>query len=328
MIDLVLAFDLILMTTLISLAWLLLASRDLFRAVVLFIAFGLLLALAWTRLGAVDVALAEAAIGAGITGTLLLVGLGKLGSAERCRRTPRPTTFLQRLTPAVLIGIIIPSVTIILLLELRQLQIVSSGQQGLVLSLLDISGTDHPVTAVLLNFRAWDTLLEKGVLLLALVSIWSLDQARPLFHQEAPSPVLKGLSQLYLPILVIVSGALLWQGGYAPGGAFQAGALLSAGILLAILGGRSLLPAWYGMPLRLLAGCGLLIFILIAAATLLAGNLPLQYPQELAGALILLIEIVATVSIAVILAAAVAGGHPAEISATEQQQPPSSEGTS
>ena len=31
------------------------------------------------------------------------------------------------------------------------------------------SGVDHPVTAVLLNFRAWDTLLELAVLLLALL---------------------------------------------------------------------------------------------------------------------------------------------------------------
>ena len=325
MIDLALAFDLLLMATLICLAWLLLASPDLFRAVVLFISFGLLLALAWTRLGAPDVALAEAAIGAGITGALLLVGLGKLGSAERCRRTPRPTTFLQHLTPAVLIGVIIPSVTIILLLELRQLKVVSPGQQDLVLSLLDISGTDHPVTAVLLNFRAWDTLLEKGVLLLALVGIWSLDQARPLFHQEALSPVLKSLSQLYLPILVIVSGALLWQGGYAPGGAFQAGALLSAGILLAILGGRSLSPQCYGLPLRLLATCGLFVFLLVTAATLLISGLPLQYPERWAGTLILLIEIVATVSIAVILAAAIAGGSPDDILASQQQQPPSPE---
>lgn len=49
-----------------------LLSRDLFRAVVLFIAFGLLLALSWVRLGSPDLALAEAAIGAGLTGVLLL----------------------------------------------------------------------------------------------------------------------------------------------------------------------------------------------------------------------------------------------------------------
>jgi uncharacterized MnhB-related membrane protein len=59
-------------------ALLALASRDLFRAVVMFIVFGLLMALAWVRLEAPDVALAEAAIGAGLTGVLLLDTLGYL----------------------------------------------------------------------------------------------------------------------------------------------------------------------------------------------------------------------------------------------------------
>lgn len=49
-----------------------LLSRDLFRAVVMFMAFGLLMAVAWVRLQAPDIALAEVAIGAGLTGVLLL----------------------------------------------------------------------------------------------------------------------------------------------------------------------------------------------------------------------------------------------------------------
>ena len=316
-------FDLILLLTLISLAGLLLASTDLFRAVVLFIAFGLLLALAWVRLGAPDVALAEAAIGAGITGVLLLVGLGRLGSAERCRFTHAPLTFLQRLSAPVLVGVMIPSITLILLLELHQLAIATAGQQELVNSHLHVSGTGHGVTAVLMNFRAWDTLLEKGVLLLALIAIWSLDQARPLFFQKDISPQLTGLSRLLLPILIIVAGYVLWQGNQAPGGAFQSGALLSAGILLAILVGYNLPARWQALSLRLLLAVGFGVFLLIAAATLLLSGSPLQYPENLASGLILLIELVATASIAVLLAAAVVGGHPPDDLSTPAAKAPS-----
>ncbi|XZE19301.1 Na(+)/H(+) antiporter subunit B [Pirellulaceae bacterium SH449] len=46
--------------------------KDLFWAIISYILFGLLLALVWVRFGAPDVALAEAAIGAGLTGALLL----------------------------------------------------------------------------------------------------------------------------------------------------------------------------------------------------------------------------------------------------------------
>jgi len=72
------AFDALLGFALLWLAWRALASPDLFRAIVLFIAFGLLMALAWVRLDAPDIALAEAAIGTGLTGALLLAALTRL----------------------------------------------------------------------------------------------------------------------------------------------------------------------------------------------------------------------------------------------------------
>jgi uncharacterized MnhB-related membrane protein len=80
---LTLLFDVLLGLGLVVAALGALWSRDLFRAVVLFIVFGLLVALAWIRLQAPDVALAEAAIGAGLTGALLLDAVGHL------RRTTR-----------------------------------------------------------------------------------------------------------------------------------------------------------------------------------------------------------------------------------------------
>lgn len=57
-------------------------SRNLFRAVVVFIAFGMLMAVAWVRLQAPDIALAEAAIGAGLTGVLLLDAVSHLGGRQ------------------------------------------------------------------------------------------------------------------------------------------------------------------------------------------------------------------------------------------------------
>ena len=82
------AFDIVLGLTLLWLAWRALTSEDLFKGIVLFIAFGLLMALAWVRLNAPDVALAEAAIGAGLTGALLLSALAKLESATTQMSAP------------------------------------------------------------------------------------------------------------------------------------------------------------------------------------------------------------------------------------------------
>ena len=59
--------------------------RDVFAAVVGFVAFGLLLALVWVRIAAPDVALIEAAIGSGLTGGLLVAAGSRLGGARRRR---------------------------------------------------------------------------------------------------------------------------------------------------------------------------------------------------------------------------------------------------
>ncbi|MGV8900335.1 MAG: DUF4040 domain-containing protein [Burkholderiaceae bacterium] len=72
------AFDSLLALALLWSALRAMSTPDLLRAVVLFIVFGLLMALAWARLGAPDIALAEAAIGAGLAGALLLDTVGHL----------------------------------------------------------------------------------------------------------------------------------------------------------------------------------------------------------------------------------------------------------
>ncbi|MDO9465684.1 MAG: MnhB domain-containing protein [Thiobacillus sp.] len=168
---------------------------------------------------------------------------------------------------------------------------------------LDASGVAHPVTAVLLNFRGYDTLLEVAVLLLALLGVFALSQrADARMHPATPGhPVLQTLARVLAPLMVLVAGYLLWVGAHAPGGAFQAGAVLAAaGVLLRLAG---LLPAGAspGVLLRGGLALGLLVFLAVAAAALAQGSL-LQYPPALAGPLILLVETGLTLSIGLILA--------------------------
>ena len=74
-----LVFDVGLAMLVLAVASWTIAAREAFAAVIGFVVYGLLLALVWVRLDAVDVALTEAAIGGGLTGTLLL------GAAARLR---------------------------------------------------------------------------------------------------------------------------------------------------------------------------------------------------------------------------------------------------
>lgn len=73
--SLILVVDGMLALLMMGLAWAALNVTRPTQAVVLFAILGLVASLVWARLGAPDVALAEAAIGAGLTGALLFAHL-------------------------------------------------------------------------------------------------------------------------------------------------------------------------------------------------------------------------------------------------------------
>ena len=163
------------------------------------------------------------------------------------------------------------------------------------------SGVRHPVTAVLLNFRGYDTLLEIAVLLLALIVILAAGIDTSSDRARAANPVLQTMARLVAPVMVVVAVYLLWAGAFRPGGAFQAGAVLAAAAVMLHLTG--LLPSWQApaLKLRWALASGFLIFLAVAAGLVLQGAL-LQYPPAQAGMLILLIEAGLTLSVGLILA--------------------------
>ncbi len=184
------------------------------------------------------------------------------------------------------------------------------GLAAMVAAHLADSGVSNPVTAVLLNFRGYDTLLEMGVLLLALVGTWSLaGEGYP--REPLAGPVLDLLVRLLVPLMILVAGYLLWIGAHAPGGAFQAGSVLGAAGVLLILAGRHPGGPLAGAALRVALAAGLVVFLLVALAAPPAGRYLLQYPPGSAGGLILLIETAATLSIGCTLAALFLGKRPA-----------------
>jgi multisubunit Na+/H+ antiporter MnhB subunit len=187
----------------------------------------------------------------------------------------------------------------------------SDRMQRLVASNMAISGVENPVTAVLLNFRGYDTLLEIGVLLLAALGVFSAVPSPVILSKSTPSPILILLLRLLLPFIVLAGGYILWIGKYAPGGAFQAGAILAAG---GILLSTAAVPfnRFATKTMSIAMGIGLLTFIVVALATMMVRGNFLQYPVAQAGTLILVIEAAATISIAIILNILFIGGNPEE----------------
>jgi multisubunit Na+/H+ antiporter MnhB subunit len=283
-------------------------AREASTAAAGFIAYGLLLALVWVRLEALDVALTEAAISGGLGGVLLLGAAARLRTTEARAQAEWPSVTL-RLAAAVLSAA------------------VAAGLAGGVLLLPDpaptlapaaaanetLTGLGNPVTNVLMAFRAMDTLLEKVVLLLALVGVWSLAPDRlwggrpgPR-HQADPHGALAFFARLLSPVGIVVGSYVLWTGANYPGGAFAGGTIVAAMWLLLIMAGLADTPPVRSPGLRLVLIAGPGVFVVVGLVGLCFGSAFLAYPVAHAKTLIVAIEIAMMLTIAATLGLLVAG---------------------
>lgn len=170
---------------------------------------------------------------------------------------------------------------------------------------INVSGVTNPVTAVLLNFRAYDTLLEIAVLLIVVIAVLpTRNNHAPLVQfsgNQNASLVLLTLQRWIAPTLILFAGYLLWAGAYKPGGAFQAGALL-AGTCVLMFQSEQYRANYTATVARYLMAAGLAVFVATGTALIWLGGSLLGYPSGSAPVFILLIEGAATVSIAISLA--------------------------
>ena len=283
-------------------------ARDAFTAVVSFIAYGLLLTLAWVYLRGIDVALTEAAIGAGLTGALLINAAARLRPTEAAARAERPTAPSRWFAAGV-------SACVTLALGLCVLALPNPAPTLAhdVAANIATTGVGNPITAVLLAFRAIDTLLETIVLLLVLIGVWSLTPdrywgGRPGPRQYAdPNGILAYAARLLAPIGIVVGIYIFWVGADHPGGKFQGATILAAMWLLVMMAGLVEAPPISRSWLRLGLVLGPLMFIAVGVVGILSAGAFLAYPQGFAKPLIVLIELALMPSLTLILGLLLAG---------------------
>lgn len=172
----------------------------------------------------------------------------------------------------------------------------------------------QPVTAVLLNFRGYDTWLEVGVLIAAVFGLLTLHRSLGLSQSrdERTDQVLDTITRLLVPLMILIGGFLLWAGTRIPGGAFQAGAILAgAGVLMRVAGlGDRLERIMNGFPLRITAVSGFTLFLIVGAATIISGRQFLEYPDGWGGEIIFLLEAGVMISVGWTLAFAYMAATP------------------
>jgi len=290
-----------------------LLAPSLAQCVFLFFAFGLTLALSWARLGAVDVAIAEAAIGAGFLGVLLIDALRDFAPAKAAAEAETRVVehggrgrWARWLTAGVAI-----LVFGLLALEAALLGRDGGGLTAQAADNLGRSGVDHPVTAVLLNYRSYDTWLEVGVVLIALLAIFAAGNGGTVAGRVRVTrdPVLEPVTRLLTPVLFLIGGFLLYLGKTEPGGAFQAAVLWGAAGILLYLGGWPVMTCLPRAGWQILLTAGFGVFLLLGLAFMGGGGAWFEYPVAHAGNWILLIETLAALSIAAALTAMFAFFH-------------------
>lgn len=266
-------------------------ARDAFPAVLAFIVYGLILTLAWLLLRGVDVALTEAAIGGGLTGAMLIAAAARLRGTGPALQAEQPGVIAKGLA-----AFVSGSVAVVLALCVLALPNPAPGLADAVAGNIASTGVGNPITAVLLSFRAMDTLLEAIVLLFALAGVWSMTPDRywngmPGVRQSAnPNGILAYMARVLPPIGVVVGMYIFWIGADHPGGKFQGATILAAMWLLALMAGLTETPAIGGRLLRFALVLGPLAFIAVGVIGYMDAGAFLAYPEGFAKPLILLIE--------------------------------------
>jgi multisubunit Na+/H+ antiporter MnhB subunit len=307
-------------------------TRSLMTSVVALLIAGVLLALAWMRLGAPDVALTEGAVGGGLTGLLLLsaVNAARGGAAQgtthaaphaaphaaSARRGKPPSRPSQALVAILCAGVTASLAALVLSLPEPAPSLVDAT-----LPLMPLTGLENPVNGVLLAFRAMDTLQEKVVLVLALLATWitapdaAWGGAARVPGALYPDP-LRFLARLLPPVGIMMAFFILWTGATAPGGAFAAGTILAVMWLLVAMAGLVRPPKTASRRLRGMIVIGPLLFLAIGFAGVFLSDAFLAYPVPLAKAIIVGLELPLMLSVAAVLALLLAG-RPVEAAAKE-----------
>lgn len=285
-----------------------LSVRDRLTSVVTFILLGGLLAVLWTAVRAPDVALAEATIGTGVTGALLVDAVADRRSTRASSGRGRGRLLAWAAAALGGAGLVVVLVSAVLAAD-------DSGGvplTGAVDEAMGSAAVGHEITAVLLDFRAYDTLLEVAVILVAVVGAYALASAIPSGANSAlsaasavaeaptspqpPAQTLVDFLRMAAPVLLLLAAWLLFAGAYEPGGAFQGGAMLAGTAILAAGAGAA--PALLdGFSGRATVSIGPLAFLAAGGAGALYAGHWLHMPPGLEAPATVAVEAALAVSI-------------------------------
>lgn len=319
-------------------------TTDRTRSAMAFLVFGTLLSLWWAHAGAPDVALAEAALGTGVTGALFIDALTRSRAERENSRSRRSPRLIRRWGRRIALVTVVAAVASGMARAVLAVAVPGDAAQtaaddgaGSAVGLGDLLraqgerlGAEHEITAVLLHVRAYDTLLEAAVLLAAAVTVFVVSEStRPgpgpsaaawgeqdMSSHETPA-YLRFFAVTITPLLVLLAAWILFAGSTRTGGAFQAGALLAGTWILLHLAGSAPVR-WAGKSMNALLIVGVAAFLVAALAGVVLRGSWLALDPAWAGFAIVAVETALTPAVAVSLAVAfITLGRDPDVAPTE-----------
>jgi multisubunit Na+/H+ antiporter MnhB subunit len=243
-----------------------------------------------------------------VTGVLLISAAVRLRRTERPAAAEQPSIALRGLAGALCAVVAAALAAVVLLMPDSGPTLAADAARH-----LDELGVGNPITAVLIAYRSFDTMLEKVVLILAVIGVWSLAPDRTWGgaagprRSARPEGALAFLAQLLPPLGIVVAIHIVWVGANEPGGAFQGGAILAALALVVMIARLAEAPPVSRRWLRLALIAGPAVFLVIGVVGFAIPGSFLGYPADWAKPLILFIEAFMTLSIAATLPMLVIG---------------------
>lgn len=256
---------------------------DLFAAVMLTGIYGLLSASFFVAMDAVDVAFTEAAVGAGVFPLLMLMVLALTSRYEKAHTSK----------PAALVLLLIAAGLLVLgTLDMQPFGDADApahlhvSQRYIEASPGEI-GIPNMVTSVLASYRGYDTLGEVVVIFTAAIGVLAL-LTSSVFSKHWPhntSPkmrehdVLRVVSKMLIPLILLFAFYVQFHGEYSPGGGFQAGVIFAAGVILftMLYGLKKAQEVLNPDILRIITAVGIFIYGSVGLVCMLAGGRFLDY---------------------------------------------------
>lgn len=251
--------------------------RERFYALVLLSVVGLIVALAFARFSAPDLAMTQLSVEV-VTIVLLMLALYYMPSW-----TPIETPLRRRLRDITLSLVAGVGMTLITLAMLTQP--FSSISEFFLANSKPGGGGTNVVNVILVDFRGFDTLGEITVLAIAALGIYALLKNTPLtpppsdgeghaWSRDAYPLMLRLIARPMLPLALMVSAFIFLRGHNLPGGGFIAGLITSVALILQyIASGMEWTQDRVPFKYHNLIGLGLL-FATVAGA----GSLAFGYP--------------------------------------------------